>query len=235
MLNAVSVVIPLYNEEPNIRPVYDELTATLNTHHLDYELIFVNDGSTDNSAAVLSDLQTADKRVNAISLAQNCGQGYAVFNGIKRARKPYIAFIDCDMQTNPADIPFMLALCEKYDVVFGWRSKREDSVFKKLSSKAGNTLIRLIFGVEVKDAGCSLKVGRTKDFLSIPYFKNYHRYISLILMKKGCSFIDVETHHRPRNAGSSKHSFFKFVRVVSEWWFLKNNYLPKILKKQPLT
>lgn len=231
MLNAVSVVIPLYNEEPNIRSVYNELTAVLNADHLDYELIFVNDGSTDNSATVLSELQAADKRVKAIGIASNSGQGYAIFSGIKEARKPYVAFIDCDMQSNPADIPPMLALCEKYDVVFGWRSKREDTALKRLSSKAGNILMRLIFGVEVKDAGCSLKVGRTKDFLSIPYFKNYHRYISLILIKMGRTFIDVETHHRPRYAGSSKHSFFKFLRVLGEWWFLKNTYLPEVLKK----
>ncbi len=230
-MKTISIIIPLYNEEQNINAVYKEASAVLTTASLVYELIFVNDGSTDKSLPILKEIADKDDKVKVVSHAQNLGQGAAVSSGITAAQNQYISFMDCDMQSNPADIVPMLDLCNQYQIVLGWRSKRDDSFFKKISSKVGNSLVRLVFKTRVEDAGCSLKIGPAEAFKNIQYFKNYHRYLGLILIKTGYTYTYFETHHRFRNAGKSKHSVLKFLKVIPEWIALKYKYLPKALKQ----
>lgn len=217
----LSIIIPVYNEEGNLRALAEELNSTVLKADFTCEIIFVNDASTDSSAEILNNLSAANPRLRVIHLEENRGQSFAMHTGIQAAGGTYLAFLDADLQNNPADLLSMYPLVTASDVVLGYRGKRQDNLWKKTTSEIGNILIRLLFGVSVIDSGCTLRIGKAGVFQQLPYFKNYHRYFNLMIQKQGWRVVDFETKHRSRATGSSKYSWFKVFGVLAELARLK--------------
>ena len=174
----ISVVVPLLNEQDNIGPLYEQITQTL-TDVYDYEIIFVDDGSSDNSFEILAKLQKADTRIRIIRFRKNFGQTAALSAGFAHARGKVIVAIDADLQNDPADIPEMIAKLDKgFDVVSGWRKKRHDNAITRLlPSKIANWLISRITGVKLHDYGCTLKVYRREVIEETKLYGEMHRFI----------------------------------------------------------
>lgn len=217
----LSIIIPVYNEEGSLPALSEELNTTLSKADFTAEVIFVNDASSDSSSSILNNLSAANPNIRVIHLEKNQGQSFAMHTGIEAACGQYIAFLDADLQNNPADLLLMYPLLSASDVVLGYRGKRQDNLWKKTTSEIGNILIRLLFGVSVIDSGCTLRIGKAEVFQQLPYFKNYHRYFNLMIQKRAWRIVDFETKHRPRTAGSSKYSWVKVFGVLTELARLK--------------
>ena len=211
----VSVVVPLLNEQDNIGPLYEQITETLSGIH-DYEIIFIDDGSSDNSFDVLANLHKADTRVRVISFRKNFGQTSALSAGFAHARGKVIVAIDADLQNDPADIPEMIAkLDEGFDVVSGWRKKRHDNaVTRLLPSKIANWLISRITGVKLHDYGCTLKVYRREVLEEIKLYGEMHRFIPALASWSGARIAEMPVNHRPRTAGKTKYGLGRTLKVV---------------------
>ena len=222
----LSIICPAYNESENIHQLYEELMEVLESLTVPFELILVDDGSTDDTKAQIVRLMNTDKQVKGFFLGQNRGQSFAMKRGIDQAKGDILVFIDADLQNVPADIPSLLKKMEEgYDLVCGWRKTRQDSLITTtLPSKMGNWLIRSLFGVPLHDTGCTLKAVKAPFAKEIKYFNNFHRYIPVILSQKGARMSEVVVQHRPRIHGQSKYSVFKVTGVLKELFYLKFFY-----------
>jgi glycosyltransferase involved in cell wall biosynthesis len=211
----VSVVVPLLNEQDNIRPLYDQLTQALAGGH-DYELIFIDDGSQDDSFRILAELHKADGRVRVIRFRKNFGQTSALSAGFAHANGAIIVAIDADLQNDPADVPAMIKkLHEGYDVVSGWRKKRHDNAITRLiPSMAANWLISKITGVELHDFGCTLKAYRREVLAETRLYGEMHRFIPVLASWSGARICEMVVNHRPRTAGVAKYGLGRTWKVV---------------------
>lgn len=211
----VSVVVPLLNEQDNIEPLYEQITQTLDDKY-EYEIIFVDDGSSDSSFTVLSRLQKADDRVRVIRFRKNFGQTAALSAGFTHTRGKIIAAIDADLQNDPADIPKMISKLEEgFDVVSGWRKKRHDKVITRLlPSKIANWLISKITGVKLHDYGCTLKVYRKEILAETKLYGEMHRFIPALASWSGARIAEMEVNHRPRAAGTAKYGLERTIKVL---------------------
>ncbi len=211
----VSVAVPLLNEQDNIKPLYEQITQAL-TDKYDYEIIFVDDGSTDNSFTVLTELQTADSKVRVIRFRKNFGQTAALSAGFDHARGEIIVAIDADLQNDPADIPEMIAkLNEGFDVVSGWRKKRHDkAVTRLLPSMIANRLIAGITGVKLHDFGCTLKAYRREVLAETKLYGEMHRFIPALASWSGARICEMVVNHRPRTAGAAKYGLGRTFKVM---------------------
>jgi glycosyltransferase involved in cell wall biosynthesis len=212
----LSIVVPVYNEEENLRPFLDEVTAALKDEPISYEVIFVDDGSTDTSFAIMETLHQADDRVVAIQFRRNHGQTAAFAAGFEQARGRYILTIDADRQNDPADIPAMIKkLGEGYDVVNGWRENRQDAfLMRKVPSFIANRLIAKLSDVPLRDRGCSLRIFRAEVTKELKLYGELHRFIPEMVNFAGFSMAEVPVHHRPRVAGTSKYGISRTFRVI---------------------
>jgi glycosyltransferase involved in cell wall biosynthesis len=212
----LSVVIPVRNESPNLPELYRELTATLTTAGRSYELIFVDDGSTDDTFEVLARLQAVDSRLRVIRFRRNFGQTAAFSAGFARARGELIVTSDGDLQNDPADIPAMVAMLERgHDIVCGWRRQRKDTFLtRRLPSIVANRLISRATGVRLHDYGCSLKVFRAEVVKPLKLYGEMHRFIPAIASEMGVRIAEVEVNHRPRRHGRSKYGLGRTIRVI---------------------
>ena len=211
----VSVVVPLLNEQDNIGPLYEQIKQTL-TDVYDYEIIFVDDGSSDNSFDILAKLQKTDARIRVICFRKNFGQTAALSAGFAHARGKVIVAIDADLQNDPADIPKMLdRLDEGFDVVSGWRKKRHDNaVTRLLPSKIANWLIAKITGVKLHDFGCTLKVYRREVLAEMKLYGEMHRFIPALASWSGARIAEMVVNHRPRTAGTAKYGLGRTLKVI---------------------
>ena len=211
----VSVVVPLLNEQDNISPLYEQITQTL-TGKYNYEIIFVDDGSTDDSFTILSKLQKADNKMRVIRFRKNFGQTAALAAGFAHARGKIIVAIDADLQNDPADIPKMIEkLDEGFDVVSGWRKKRHDNAITRLiPSKIANWLIATITRVKLHDFGCTLKVYRSEVLAETKLYGEMHRFIPALASWNGASICEMVVNHRPRTAGAAKYGLNRTLKVV---------------------
>ncbi len=212
----LSIVIPVYNERENLRQLFCELQSVISNSHLRYEIIFVNDGSTDGSTEILTGITSEFNCAKQILLEANLGQSYAIKAGIEHSAGYWVALIDADLQYTSEHFPEMLQLMRHHDAVFGYRVIRKDCFIKRLSSFAGNTLFRHVFNSQIIDLGCTLRVCKRSLLIDLPYFKNYHRYINLLIEKSETSFIQFPVNHRSRFYGTSKYSIWKFWDVLKE-------------------
>jgi glycosyltransferase involved in cell wall biosynthesis len=212
----VSVVIPLLNEEQNIPILYDELRQTLNSINVEYELIFIDDGSSDSSLEILQKLQENDPRLCIISLRKNFGQTAAMSAGFDMANGDIIIAMDADLQNDPADIPMLLQeINAGSDLVTGWRFNRQDPFFsRKLPSKIANKIISLATGVHLHDYGCTLKAFRSDVIKTIRLYGEMHRFIPAIASAMGVAISEVKVNHRSRRFGSSKYGISRTLRVI---------------------
>jgi glycosyltransferase involved in cell wall biosynthesis len=211
----LSVVVPLLDEQDNITALYEQITQTLAGKY-DYEIIFIDDGSTDRSFAVLAQLQQSDPRMRVIRFRKNFGQTAALSAGFAHARGKVIVAIDADLQNDPADIPKIVAkLNEGFDVVSGWRKKRHDHAITRLvPSVAANWLIARITGVRLHDFGCTLKAYRREVLAETKLYGEMHRFIPALASWSGASIAEIVVNHRPRTAGAAKYGLGRTVKVI---------------------
>lgn len=211
----ISVVIPLLNEQDNIGPLYEQITQTLAGEH-SYEVLFIDDGSTDNSFEALRGLVDRDDKVRIIRFRRNFGQTAALSAGFAHARGKIIIAMDGDLQNDPADIPKMIAkLDEGFDVVSGWRKVRHDNTLTRLlPSKVANWLISWITGVKLHDYGCTLKAYRAEALAQMELYGEMHRFIPAIASWSGAKIAEMVVNHRPRTAGVAKYGLARTWKVV---------------------
>jgi len=221
---SLSVIIPVYNEEKNLTELYHELTTTLETLALPYEIIFVDDGSSDNSYTILRDIAEKDKNVKLIKLARNYGQTIALFAGIKFSSNNLIITMDGDLQNDPRDIPKLLMKLqsENYDIVSGWRRKRHDPLItRKLPSKVANWFISKVTGVKLHDYGCTLKIYKREYLENISIYGEMHRLLPAYCFWLGAKIGEAEVNHRPRLHGKSKYGLERIMKVVLDVLVIK--------------
>jgi len=214
-LKDLTLVIPVYNEEENLRPLAGEIRAALADTGLDYEVLFIDDGSKDASFAVLQELATADDHIVAIRFRRNYGQTAAFAAGFDHARGRVIVTLDADRQNDPADIPRLLAELDKgFDVVNGWRENRQDNLIRRFPSRVANWLIAETSGVHLKDRGCSLRAFRAEVVRDLHLYGELHRFIPELVNFAGFSMSEVPVNHRARVAGASKYGLSRTFRVI---------------------
>ena len=219
----LSVVIPLHNEEPNVAELHRELTAALGAWGRSYEILLVDDGSTDGTFGVLKALQAGDPHVRVIAFRRNFGQTAAFAAGFAHARGRVIATSDGDLQNDPRDLPMMVDLLDDgHDIVCGWRRERRDPwLTRRLPSNLANWLISRTTGVQLHDYGCSLKVFRGEVVRSLRLYGEMHRFIPAIASEQGVRIAEVEVNHRPRRFGASKYGLSRTVRVILDLFTVK--------------
>lgn len=212
----LSVVIPVYNEAGNLTELHRELTETLSAWGRPYEILLVDDGSTDGTFEAAARLQKSDPRVRVIRFRRNFGQTAAFAAGFAHARGTYIATADGDLQNDPRDIPAMIARAEQgYDIVCGWRRTRKDPfVTRRLPSMMANKLISVATGVRLNDYGCSLKIFRSEVVKSLRLYGEMHRFLPAIASEMGVRIDEVEVNHRARTRGRSKYGLGRTLRVL---------------------
>jgi glycosyltransferase involved in cell wall biosynthesis len=212
----ISVIAPVFNEAGNLYPLHDRLVATLWSLHRNFEVIYVDDGSSDGSYAELMRIAAADPRARIVRLRRNFGQTAAIAAGIEHAGGAFLVFIDADLQNDPGDIPHMLALVEQegYDVVSGWRKDRHDAASRTLPSRLANSLISSVTGVHLHDYGCTLKVYRADLVKQLHLYGEMHRFIPAYLAQLGARVTELPVTHHPRVVGRSKYGIGRTFRVL---------------------
>jgi len=211
----LSVVVPFFNEEENLPEMYKQITEAL-TGKYDFEIIFVDDGSTDGGYELLGKAHEADPRVRVIRFRRNFGQTAAMSAGFDFARGDVIIPLDADLQNDPADIPKLMdKLAEGYDIVSGWRKDRKDkAATRRLPSQIANWLIGRVTGVRLHDYGCSLKAYRREVLAETKLYGEMHRFIPALASWKGARITELVVNHRPRMAGVSKYGLGRTIKVV---------------------
>jgi glycosyltransferase involved in cell wall biosynthesis len=225
---AVSVVVPLFNEEENVPILQAELTAALNG--LDYEIIFVDDGSRDQTVDRIS----PDPRVRVLQFEQNAGQSAAMFAGLHAVHSAIAVLIDGDLQNDPADIPNLLAQIERgADLVCGYRAQRKDTLVKRMTSRVANFVRSRFTKDGVRDTGCTLKAMKRECISALLPFKGMHRFIPALVKGAGYNLVEVPVNHRPRKFGQSKYGLGnRAVRATADMfgvrWLLSRRLNYKI-------
>ena len=211
----LSVVVPLYNEEENIQLLHEQLKKSLDPLSQEYEILFVDDGSTDHTLSLLEKIQADDKRVIVLSLRRNFGQTAAFAAGFDFARGDVVVTMDGDLQNDPADIPKLIEMIKDNDLVSGWRKKRKDPFFtRRFPSIIANWLISKVTGVKLHDYGCSLKAYRREVIKNLKLYGEMHRFIPAVASWYGVRVAEVETVHHPRLHGKSKYGISRTIKVV---------------------
>jgi len=211
----LSVVIPVFNEAENLPELYRELSASCQNLNIPFEMIFIDDGSTDNSFQLLKELRAEDSRMKLIRLRRNFGQTAALSAGFDYAHGGIIITMDADLQNDPHDFPLLIQKIEEgNDIVSGWRLKRKDKfVSRRLPSLAANWIISKITKVKLHDYGCTLKAFRKDIVKNIKLYGEMHRFIPAIASTMGVTIAEVKVNHRPRIHGKSKYNILKSIRV----------------------
>jgi glycosyltransferase involved in cell wall biosynthesis len=212
----LSIIIPIKDERDNLRPLHERLRRAVSGLGLVYEIVFVDDGSTDGSFDVLQELAAADAQVKVLQLRRNFGQSAALQAGIDWSQGAVLVTMDGDLQNDPADIPMLLAkLDEGYDAVLGQRARRQDHLLiRKVPSQLGNWLIRKVTGVKVRDLGCTLRAMRRELAEELSLYGEMHRFVAVLAQQAGARLTQVPVRHHPRTAGRTKYGLTRTFRVV---------------------
>ncbi len=219
----LSIFLPVYNEEPNLRPLQAKLDESLTALNRTAEIIYVDDGSSDGSLAVLRELASNDRRVRVVALKRNYGQTAAMAAGIDAAMGQVLIPMDADLQNDPRDISRLLdKLDEGYDVVSGWRKHRQDKVVtRKIPSMIANRLISWIGGVPLHDYGCTLKAYRLESLAGVRLYGEMHRFIPILASWEGARVAEIPVAHHPRTMGKSKYGLSRTFKVVFDLMTIK--------------
>lgn len=212
----VSLVVPVYNEQDNLPLLHQRVLEALDPHEIKWEMILVDDGSTDQSLERAKEIVARDARVRAVELRRNFGQTAAMAAGIDEARAEFIVTLDADLQNDPHDIPRLLAkAADGYDVVSGWRKNRKDNFLSRsLPSKIANGLISLITGVHLHDYGCTLKVYRRDAIDGLKLYGEMHRFLPALVAQRGARVVEAVVEHHPRRFGVSKYGLGRTLKVL---------------------
>jgi glycosyltransferase involved in cell wall biosynthesis len=220
----LSLVIPVYNEQDNLPLLFDAIYKTMNIINQSWEMILIDDGSRDNSLAILQDYAEKDSQhIRVISFRRNFGQTPAIAAGLDYSQGEIIILLDADMQNDPADIPMMLAkLDEGYDLVSGWRKNRKDNPFtRNFPSMLANSLISRVTGVHLHDYGCTLKVYRRDVLEGFRLYGEMHRFIPVFANSVGASITEMPVRHHPRKFGKTKYGLERTVKVILDLFTVK--------------
>ncbi len=230
-IQKVSIVVPSYNEEISLKVLLDELDYFLQKLEYKYEIIFVDDGSTDNSYNVLKDAALKNPNIKVIRLRRNYGQSAALLAGIDSSSGDVIVPLDADLQNDPNDIPKLLHLIEEgYDLVSGWRKNRQDRTLdRKIPSMLANKLISWVSGIKLHDYGCSLKAYRKEALQGTRLYGELHRFLPILASWNGAKVSEIEVNHKPRVFGKSKYGLNRTYKVLLDLIVLKflTNYSTK--------
>lgn len=227
-MQGISVVVPVFNEEGNVRELHQEILEVCKKENYKFEIIFVDDGSKDKTPEICKEL----KPLKYIRMRKNFGQTAAMDAGIKAAQYDYIVTMDGDRQNDPADIPKLVKYLEdnNLDIVSGWRKNRKDTVMKKFTSRVANFLRGIIVKDHIHDSGCSLKIYKKECFDHINLYGEMHRFIPALLKIKGFEVGEVVVNHRPRTAGVTKYNWKRtvkgFVDMIYLWFWSKYSVRP---------
>jgi glycosyltransferase involved in cell wall biosynthesis len=211
----VSIVIPTLNEEENVKDLHIALKASLDPEDFDYEIIFIDDGSTDRTVQLLKTLEQSDEKVRLLCFRRNFGKAAAWAAGFDHAKGEVIVTIDADLQNDPKDIPKLVSLIGEYDLVNGWRKKRKDPfVIRRFPSIIANWLISKVTGVKLRDYGSGLKAYKAEVVKNMNMYGELHRFIPAVASWYGIKIIEVETTHHPRLRGESKYGISRTLLVI---------------------
>jgi glycosyltransferase involved in cell wall biosynthesis len=209
----ISVVVPLLNEEQSLATLYHEIAAALESHDEPFEVIFVDDGSTDSSPAVLAQLRDDAPNIVVVRLRRNFGKAAALQAGFLEARGDVVVTIDADLQDDPAEIPQLLAkLDEGFDLVSGWKTRRNDPWTRRLLSRIFNWATAVVSGVRLHDVNCGLKAYRAEVLQGMPIYGELHRFIPVLASYRGFRVAEVAVNHRPREHGRSRYGLNRYFR-----------------------
>ena len=219
----LSVVIPVYNEEESVKFLYEAITKALINLNRAYEILLIDDGSTDDTHKNALKLASLDRKLKVIKLKRNYGQTTALHVGFQNAKGRVIVTMDGDLQNDPDDIPVMLNKMEEgYDIVLGWRHQRKDFfISRKLPSKIANWLIRKVTGIPVKDNGCAIRAYRAEVIKNFPMYSEMHRLMPVITALVGAKFTQIKVKHHPRKFGHSKYGLSRIYKVLLDLVALK--------------
>lgn len=219
----VSVIVPLYNEQDSLELLYDQITNAVSSTFPDYEIIFVDDGSSDCTFDVAKKLAAADTKLRILKFRRNYGQTPAMAAGIDHARGTIIVTMDGDLQNDPQDIPLLVGkINEGFDIVVGWRFDRKDKLItRKIPSKIANWLIGKVTGVPIKDNGCSLKAYRATTIKNVPLYNEMHRFIPAMASIAGPRLAEVKVRHHSRQFGESKYGLSRVYKVLLDLMTIK--------------
>lgn len=221
---AISLVVPVRDEEDNLAPLHRETAAALDGAGLaDFELIFVDDGSTDGTGEVLAGLRGLDPRVRVLRMAHGVGQSAAFAAGFREARGQVVITLDGDLQNDPRDVPRLVAGLASHDIVCGIRSRRADDAVRRATSRIANALRRLVTGDAIIDTGCSLKAFRREVLECLPLFDGMHRFLATLGQYAGARVLQLRVNHRPRVNGRTKYGIWNRLWVgigdlLAVWW-----------------
>jgi dolichol-phosphate mannosyltransferase len=234
----LSVVIPVRNEAPNIAPLVAEIRTALDGR-IEYEIVYVDDGSSDDTAAAVRRLAREFPRLRLVRHARSCGQSTAIRSGVAAVRAPWIATLDGDGQNDPADIPRLWELAHTAPalpplLVAGYRLKRRDSGVKRATSRLANAVRRWLLGDGTPDTGCGLKLFRRDLYLELPFFDHNHRFLPALVQRQGGRVVSVVVNHRPRERGTSNYGTFDRLWVgiadlLGVMWLMRRAKRPEIL------
>jgi glycosyltransferase involved in cell wall biosynthesis len=219
----LSIVVPFYNEEESIGPLYAAVVAAIDPLGVSYEMLFVDDGSRDRTVALATELARRDSRLRVVKFRRNYGQTPAMAAGIELARGEVVVTMDGDLQNDPADIGLFLAkMAEGYDIVVGWRHNRQDKLIsRKIPSMIANRLIGKVTGVPIRDNGCSLKAYRGDLIKAIPLYSEMHRFIPAMASIAGPRIAEIKVRHHARKFGASKYGLSRVYKVLLDLLVIK--------------
>jgi len=216
----LSIIIPIYNEERNISILYRELKKVLENLNKKYEIIFINDGSTDKSEKILNNLN--DENIRTIHFRKNFGQTAALDAGLKNSKGNIIITMDGDLQNDPKDIPRLIKKIEEgYDIVAGWRINRKDSLSKRFISGGAKILRKIILNDKLHDSGCTLRAYKKECIENLNLYGEMHRFIHVILKSKGFKITEIKVRHRKRAYGKTKYNFSRTLKSLLDMLLLK--------------
>jgi dolichol-phosphate mannosyltransferase len=219
----ISLVIPVYNEEENLPVLIPQIAKVLNPLGKTYEMIFVDDGSTDRSRRLLKEMVSHYPQMRIIGFKKNCGETAAGAAGLKEARGEVVVTMDADLQNDPRDIPKMLEYLKGYDMVTGWRQKREDSWVKRITSKIANRIRNGFSGETIRDSGCTFRAYRRECLQNLKLYKGMHRFMPTLVKIEGFRVIEIPIAHHPRKFGVSKYTTWNrmwraFIDLLAVKW-----------------
>lgn len=232
----ISIVLPIYNEKENLNPLTEGIVNVMNSLGRSYEVILVDDGSTDGSKEILKELCDQNPSFNCLVFQENCGQTAAFDAGFKNAKGKIIVTLDADLQYDPRDIPLLLEKLNDCDAVCGYRANRADTSLKRISSKVANFVRNMLSDESIRDVGCSLKAFKKECIDQVKLFEGMHRFFPTLIKMEGYTVIEVPVNHFPRKHGYSKYNvqnrLYKSFRDLLAVRWMKKRYLNyKIVKR----
>ncbi len=234
----VTLVIPVYNEQENIAPLLVEIIQAMDKQPRPWQVLFIDDGSTDDSLRVIRDKAQEDERVRYLAFAANRGQSAAFAAGFRESEGTVFVTLDADMQNDPADIPAMLNLYDQgFDMAIGWRKNRQDTRVKRIASRIANAVRNALSGETVRDTGCSLKVLRADYARDLPMFTGMHRFLPTLMKMQGARVAEMAVSHRPRHKGVSKYgiwdrAFSALYDLFAVCWMKKRHFTYTIRERK---